>query len=123
MKNVLIYNQNEANMEVLKFFCTEGYQIFAANKLEDAVQRVGEKDIHLVVMDIDFPKNDGIERLKAIRNADVMPIIVLSGNDKEQTKIAALNAGADDYVIYPFHPLEFMVKLTASSGGIRSWHV
>ena len=75
------------------------------------IQRVGAKDIHVVVMDIDFPKNDGIERLKAIRNADRMPIIVLSENDREQMKIAALNAGADDYVMNPFHPLEFMARV------------
>ena len=74
MKNVLIYNQNETNMEVLKIFLAqEGYQVLVVNKLEDVVKRVREKDIHLVVMDIDFPMRDGIERLKAIRNADRMP--------------------------------------------------
>lgn len=112
MKNVLIYNQNETNMEVLKIFLVQdGYQVFVAKELKDAVARVKEKDIHLVVMDIDFPKKDGVERLKAIRNADKMPIIVLSANDKEQMKIAALNAGADDYVINPYHPLEFMARI------------
>lgn len=112
MKNVLIYNQNETNMEVLKIFLAqEGYQVFVVNRLEDVVRRLEEKDVHLVVMDVDFPENDGIERLKAIRNADRMPIIVLSENNREQTKIAALNAGADDYVINPFHPLEFMARI------------
>lgn len=112
MKNVLIYNQNETNMEVLKIFLVQdGYQVFVAKRLKDAVARVLEKDIHLVVMDIDFPKKDGVEHLKAIRNADKMPIIVLSANDKEQMKIAALNAGADDYVIHPYHPLEFMARI------------
>lgn len=112
MKNVLIYNQNETNMEVLKIFLVQdGYQVFVAKRLKDAVARVMEKDIHLVVMDIDFPKKDGVEHLKAIRNADKMPIIVLSANDKEQMKIAALNAGADDYVIHPYHPLEFMARI------------
>ncbi len=114
MKNVLIYNQNETNMEVLKIFLAqEGYQVFVVSRLEDVIQRVKERDIHLVVMDIDFPRNDGIERLKAIRNTDKMPIIVLSANDKEQMKIAALNAGADDYVIHPFHPLEFMARINS----------
>lgn len=114
MKNVLIYNQNETNMEVLKLFLAQGgYQVFVARELKDAVARVMEKDIHLVVMDIDFPKRDGIERLRAIRKADKMPIIVLSSNDREQMKIAALNAGADDYVIHPYHPLEFMARINS----------
>ncbi len=114
MKNVLIYNQNETNMEVLKIFLVQdGYQVLVARELKDVVARVMEKDIHLVVMDIDFPKNDGVEQLKAIRKADKMPIIVLSENDTEQMKIAALNAGADDYVINPYHPMEFMARLNS----------
>ncbi len=112
MKNVLIYNQNETNMEVLKIFLAQdGYQVLVAKELKDVVARVGEKDVHLVVMDIDFPKNDGVEHLKEIRKADKMPIIVLSANDTERMKIAALNAGADDYVLNPYHPLEFMARI------------
>ena len=71
MKNVLIYNQSETNMEVLKIFLAqEGYQVYVVSRLEDVIRRVGQKDIHLVVMDIDFPQNDGVERLKEIRNTD-----------------------------------------------------
>ena len=48
MKNVLIYNQKEANMEALKIFLAqEGYQVFVVNRLEDVIQRVGAKDIHV----------------------------------------------------------------------------
>ncbi len=114
MKNVLIYNQNETNMEVLKIFLAqEGYQVMVAKELKDVVARVAEKDIHLVVMDVDFPKHDGVEQLKAIRRVDKMPIIVLSANNTEQMKIAALNAGADDYIIHPYHPLEFMARINS----------
>ena len=42
-----------------------------------------------------------------------MPIIVLSANNTEQMKIAALNAGADDYIIHPYHPLEFMARINS----------
>ncbi len=114
MKNVLIYNQTTTNMEVLKIFLAqEGYQVIVMNALQDVVQRLKSSDIHLVIMDIDFPKNDGIERLKSVRNAERMPIIVLSANDTEQMKIAALNAGADDYVLNPYHPLEFMARINS----------
>ena len=70
MKNVLIYNQNET--KVLKIFLAQdGYQVLVAKELKDVVARVGEKDVHLVVMDIDFPKNDGVEHLKESgQNAD-----------------------------------------------------
>lgn len=114
MKNVLIYNQTTTSMEVLKIFLAqEGYQVYVMSTLNDTIRRLKEKDIHLVIMDIDFPDNDGIKRLKAIRNAERMPVIVLSANDTEQMKIAALNAGADDYVISPYHPLEFMARINS----------
>ncbi|NLL78130.1 MAG: response regulator transcription factor [Clostridiales bacterium] len=114
MKNILIYNQTTANMEVLKIFLAqEGYQVYVMNSLGDVIQRLKGSDIHLVIMDIDFPQHDGIERLKAVRNAERMPIIVLSANDTEQMKIAALNAGADDYVLNPYHPLEFMARVNS----------
>lgn len=114
MRNVLIYNQTTANMEVLKIFLAqEGYQVYVMSALKDVLQRLKNRDIHMVIMDIDFPNNDGIERLKAVRNAERMPIIVLSANDREQMKIAALNAGADDYVLNPYHPLEFMARINS----------
>ena len=75
MKNVLIYNQSETNMEVLKIFLAqEGYQVYVVSRLEDVIRRVGQKDIHLVVMDIDFPQNDGVVRLKEIRNTDTAKV-------------------------------------------------
>ncbi|TCL55448.1 DNA-binding response OmpR family regulator [Kineothrix alysoides] len=114
MKNVLIYNQTTTNMEVLKIFLAqEGYQVIVMNALQDVVQRLKSSDIHLVIMDIDFPKRDGIEKLKSVRNAERMPIIVLSTNDTEQMKIAALGAGADDYVLNPYHPLELMARINS----------
>lgn len=114
MKNILIYNQERINLEVLKIFLAQdGYQVIAVNRLDDVLKRIGERDIHLVIMDIDFPKRDGISRLKKIRKADRMPILILSGNNTEQMKIAALNSGADDYVPCPYHPLELMARINS----------
>ena len=114
MKNILIYNQEKTNLEVLKMFLAQdGYQVFGVNNLKDVLGRIEEHDIHLVIMDVDFPSKDGVEQLKAIRKADRMPILVLSGNDTEQMKVAALNSGADDYVISPYHPLELMARINS----------
>lgn len=114
MKNILIYNQEKNNLEVLKIFLAQdGYQVIAVSSLNDALRRIEGHDIHLVIMDVDFPGKDGIDRLKAIRKADRMPILILSGNDTEQMKIAALNSGADDYVLCPYHPLELMARINS----------
>lgn len=114
MKNILIYNQEKINMETLKIFLAQdGYQVLVIHDLRDVVSRLMKNDIHVVIMDIDFPKRDGIERLKMIRSANRMPVIVLSANSTEQMKIAALNAGADDYVDCPFHPMELMARINS----------
>lgn len=114
LKNVMIYNQNETNMEVLKIFLVQdGYQVLVAKELKDVVSRIKANDVQLVLMDIDFPGHDGVERLKQMREAGKMPIIVVSSNDTEHMKIAALNAGADDYVVNPYHPLEFMARINS----------
>lgn len=114
MKNILIYNQSKTDLEMLEFFLAgEGYQVIVVYTLEDVKIRLQKKDIHLVIMDVDFPNHDGIERLQSIRRMGIMPIIVLSENTSEQMKIAALSAGADDYVINPYHPLEFMARINS----------
>ena len=54
LKNVMIYNQNETNMEVLKIFLVQdGYQVLVAKELKDVVSRIKANDVQLVLMDID----------------------------------------------------------------------
>lgn len=114
MKNVLMFNLQKKDGEAVKvFLAQEGYQIFMEMELEAAIERLQRKDIQLVIMDVASTHKDSMESLKALRNAYRMPIIVLSSNDREQMKIAALNAGADDYIINPYHPLEFIARINS----------
>jgi two-component system KDP operon response regulator KdpE len=65
----------------------------------------------LVVLDLGLPDIDGMEALQRIRAFADMPIIVLTARDRQADKVAALDAGADDYVTKPFDPEELLARI------------
>lgn len=70
----------------------------------------GEKP-DVVVLDLGLPDGDGLDLLKTLRESSTVPVLVLSARDAEQAKVAALDAGADDYVTKPFGAEELMARL------------
>lgn len=68
----------------------------------------------LVITDLQMPEMDGIEFCRAIRKESMLPIIVLSVRGEEGTKVAALDAGADDYVTKPFGIDELLARVRAA---------
>lgn len=112
MKNVVLYNLNKNDSEIIRLYMRqEGYEVHQAERLEDVIEIMKDEELSLVLMDVCFESGDGTARISAIRKQTGMPILVLSANDTEQMKIAALNAGADDYVINPYHPLELLARI------------
>lgn len=88
-----------------------GYQISEAiNGLEGIQQAVAFKP-DLAIVDLGLPDMDGKKVIQQIREWSVMPIIILSARDQEQEKIAALDAGADDYITKPFSIGELMARM------------
>ncbi|MGN1147121.1 MAG: response regulator transcription factor [Lachnospiraceae bacterium] len=112
MNNILVFNNNTGVMEVMQpLFAGEGYQVFAAKKLKQVHELIAGGQIQLLLTDIELENADGIEAIREIRGSSSLPIIVLSSNGEETVKIAALNAGADDYVTYPCNPLELLARV------------
>ena len=68
----------------------------------------------IVLLDLGLPDLDGIEVIKRLREWSAVPIIVLSVRDRENDKVAALDAGADDYLSKPFGVGELMARIRAS---------
>ena len=77
-----------------------------------------ENEVHLVILDIMMPKQDGIETLKILRELSSIPVIMLSAKSEDEDKIIGLNLGADDYVTKPFNPLELIARVNS---GIRRY--
>ena len=91
-----------------------GYQIEAAANGEEALRKAADHRPDAVILDLGLPGIDGIEVIRGLRGWSHVPIIVLSVREAEREKIAALDAGADDYVTKPFGMGELLARLRAA---------
>jgi two-component system KDP operon response regulator KdpE len=88
-----------------------GHTVFEATTGEQALQAVTAHKPDIMILDLGLPDLDGIEVTRRLREWSRMPIIILSVRDHEQDKIAALDAGADDYLIKPFGVGELLARV------------
>lgn len=89
----------------------EGYSVLKAADGKEALDLLTANEIHLLILDIMMPHMDGITATFKIREAQNIPIIMLSAKAEDSDKIHGLSVGADDYVTKPFHPLELMARV------------
>jgi two-component system KDP operon response regulator KdpE len=68
----------------------------------------------LILLDLGLPDQDGLEVIRAVRGGALTPILVLSARDQEAVKVAALDLGADDYMVKPFGLDELMARIRAA---------
>ncbi len=91
-----------------------GYRVDTALSGEEALQKAANHRPDAVILDLGLPVMDGIDVIRGLRGWTTVPIIVLSVRDAEREKIAALDAGADDYVTKPFGMGELLARLRAA---------
>ncbi len=92
----------------------QGYDIRVANSGEMALEIMKDWQPHLIITDLSMPSIDGIQLTRHVRAVSQVPIVVLSVRDKEQQKVEALDAGADDYVTKPFGMNELLARVRAN---------
>jgi two-component system KDP operon response regulator KdpE len=90
-----------------------GYTVQTAGTGQEAVVAAAEGSPDLVFLDLGLPDLDGTEVIKRVRSFSEVPVIVLSVRDQQADKVAALDAGADDYVTKPFGMEEVLARLRA----------
>jgi two-component system KDP operon response regulator KdpE len=88
-----------------------GYRLSEADSGEAALREVAMRSPDIVLLDLGLPDVDGIEVTRRLREWSAVPIVVLSARGREGDKIAALDAGADDYVTKPFAIGELMARM------------
>jgi two-component system KDP operon response regulator KdpE len=91
-----------------------GYEVHAVGTGGEAVVAAAEEGPELVLLDLGLPDLDGTEVIRRVRSFSEVPIIVLSVRDRQADKVAALDAGADDYVTKPFGVEEVLARLRAA---------
>ena len=92
----------------------QGYEAFEAASGREGIQAVTVSRPDVVILDLGLPDLDGIDVTRSLREWTDIPIVILSVRDQESDKIAALDAGADDYLSKPFGPGELFARIRAT---------
>ncbi len=91
----------------------EGFQVFEADSVKRALIHAASRQPDLVIVDLGLPDGDGKQLISELRGWLAVPILVLSARDREDEKVAALDAGADDYLVKPFGVPELLARIRA----------
>jgi two-component system, OmpR family, KDP operon response regulator KdpE len=109
---ILVVDDERAIRRLLNVTLTaNSYQIYEAERGQAAIEAVMLHRPDLMILDLGLPDMDGVDVVHAVREWSQIPILVLSVRDQESQKIAALDAGADDYLTKPFGVGELMARL------------
>ena len=92
----------------------EGWHVHEAATVQRGLSDAGTRSPDLIILDLGLPDGDGIDFLNDIRKWSTVPVIVLSARTGEAHKIAALDAGADDYLTKPFSVGELQARVRAT---------
>ena len=88
-----------------------GYEVSTATTAHAALDGVDRQPPQLIILDLGLPDMDGVEVCRRLKEGRAIPILVLSARGAEQDKVAALDAGADDYVTKPFGAEELLARV------------
>lgn len=92
---------------------SEGHEVHEADGLRRGLIEAGTRRPDLLVVDLGLPDGDGVDLIRDLRGWSAAPVIVLSARAAEDDKIAALDAGADDYLVKPFGAGELLARVRA----------
>jgi two-component system KDP operon response regulator KdpE len=91
----------------------EGHTVHEADGYQRGLIEAGTRRPDLVVLDLGLPDGDGVDLIRELRQWTAIPVIVLSARSAEASKIAALDAGADDFLVKPFGTGELSARVRA----------
>jgi two-component system KDP operon response regulator KdpE len=111
---VLVVDDERSIRRFLRASLGSQFAIFEATTGEEALAAVAADRPDVILLDLGLPDMDGVEVTRRLREWSQTPIIVISVREQEKDKIAALDAGADDYLTKPFGVGELMARLRAA---------
>jgi two-component system KDP operon response regulator KdpE len=111
---MVVDDEPQLTRVLLRSLTSKGYDVRIAGDGEFALQTFRDWTPSLVITDLAMPNMGGLELCRRLRQLSAVPIIVLSVRGEERTKVAALDAGADDYVTKPFGMEELLARIRAA---------
>lgn len=114
MKMLIVEDENAIREQLAAYFTAQQFVIETAADGEDGAYYATEFDYDFAIIDIGLPKIDGIEIIRRLRAAGKKyPVLVLTARGNWQDKVQGLEAGADDYLVKPFHAEELRARTNA----------
>ena len=111
LATILIIEDDPALRKFLRITLCGDYQVIEAENGASGVRHAANDRPDLIILDLGLPDIDGLEVTRQIREWSGIPIIVVSARGKEQDKVVALDAGADDYITKPFAVGELLARV------------
>jgi DNA-binding response OmpR family regulator len=112
---ILLVDDEQAILTLLSYpLEQDGYEVVRAADGAEALERFGETEFDLVVLDVTMPQLDGLEVCRRLRASSSVPIIMLTAKTEEIDKVLGLELGADDYITKPFSIREVRSRVKAA---------
>ncbi|MEH7198638.1 response regulator transcription factor [Priestia megaterium] len=108
---LVVDDEQEICNGIAIYLKNEGIKVFTAKDGIEAIEILNKEKVHLIILDIMMPRQDGISTTFKIREQKNIPIIMLSAKSEDADKVLGLQVGADDYVTKPFNPLELIARV------------
>lgn len=110
---VLVEDELQIRRFVRAALETENWRVFEAETVKQGLIEAGTRKPDVVILDLGLPDGDGVDFIRDLRTWSAVPVVVLSARVDETDKIAALDAGADDYLTKPFGVGELLARVRA----------
>ena len=117
---LVVDDDSQMRKAVTNALSARGYSVLTATSGETALSVMAEEHLDLVLLDLGLPGIEGHEVIKRLRAWSELPVIVISVRESQEEKVAALDAGADDYIAKPFGMKELLARMRAVQRRVSS---
>ena len=111
---VLVVDDEDLIRNIIKEYCNhEGYDVVEATNGYEAIEKVEDEDVNIIILDLMMPKLDCFSAYEQIKKIKNIPTIILSARAEEKDKLLGFDMGVDDYITKPFSPRELIARIKA----------
>ncbi len=122
MRAIVVEDDQAINEQIVSRLKQEGFAVDSADNGIDGLYLIEEYPSDIAIIDLGLPQMSGLEVIKKVRAAgSQLPVLILTARGKWQDKVEGLDAGADDYLVKPFHQEEMMARIRVLIRRAAGW--
>jgi two-component system, OmpR family, response regulator PhoP len=122
MRAIIVEDDQDINDQIVTRLKQEGFAVDSADNGEDGLYLLREYPSDVAVIDLGLPMMSGLDVIKKVRADGIrLPILILTARGRWQDKVEGLDAGADDYLVKPFHHEELMARIRVLIRRAAGW--